>query len=164
MAYALYYDIVADEPMAKQIRGLVARITDHIIDHGYYYVGPSGRPTTWGVWAPERLNHDLKWFGDRGLNSLEILSHLKVAEYITGDAKYSRAAKELIEKHAYAMNTIDQKMLWPQDAVNHSDDELAFLAYYPLLWYERGPKLRRHLSGWAGSLVADRAAGAKPLL
>jgi hypothetical protein len=142
-AYALYYDIAADEAERKQIAALVARITDHIIDHGYYYVGPSGNPTTWGVWAPERLNQDLKWFGDRGLNSLEILSHLKVAEHVTGDPKYTRAAKELVEKHSYAINTVDQKQVWPSEAVNHSDDELAFLAYYPLLWYERDPELRR---------------------
>lgn len=141
-AYAIYYDIAATEEERQQIRAVVARITDHIIDHGYYYVGPSGQPTTWGVWAPERLNHDLKWIDERGLNSLEILSHLKVAEHITGDQKYARAAQELIEKHAYATNTIDQKLLWPPQAVNHSDDELAFTAYYPLVWYERDPKLR----------------------
>jgi hypothetical protein len=142
-AYAVYYDIAATEEEKKQIRGVVARITDHILDHGYYYVGPSGQPTTWGVWAPERLNHDLSWFDDRGLNSLEILSHLKVAEHVTGDPKYARAAKELIDKHAYAINTVLQKLLFPAEAVNHSDDELAFLAYYPLLRYERDPQLRK---------------------
>lgn len=159
-AYALYNDIVATEEERKQIQAVVARITDHIIDHGYHYVGPSGSPTTWGVWAPERLNHDLKWIDERGLNSLEILSHLKVAEHITGDPKYGRAAKELIEKHAYAMNTIDQKLLWPPQAVNHSDDELAFLAYYPLLWYERDPKLREvYLASLERSWQIERPEG-----
>lgn len=141
-AYGVYFDLCADEREREEIRGYVRRITDHILDHGLYYVGPPSKPTTWGVWAPEKLNHDLGWIDDRGLNSLEILSHLKVAEYMTGDPKYAQAARELIDRESYAMNTVHQKIVWPPGAVNHSDDELAFLAYYPLLMYERDPELR----------------------
>lgn len=142
-AYAVYYDTAATEEQKKEIRGYVARITNHILDHGYYYVGPPGKPTTWGVFAPEKLNHDLKWIDDRGLNSLEMLSHLKVAEHIVRDPRYTQALKDLDEKHAYPINTVLQKMVWPPESVNHSDDELAFLAYYPLVIYERDPKLRK---------------------
>ncbi|MDZ4782187.1 MAG: hypothetical protein SGJ19_18220 [Planctomycetia bacterium] len=142
-AYAVYYDLVADEQEREEIRGYVSRITDHILDHGYYYVGPPGTPTTWGVWAPEKLNHDLEWIDDRGLNSLEMLSHLKVAEYMTGAPRYTAALKHLIERESYEMNTVLQKITWPLHHVNHSDDELAFLAYYPLLMYERDPALRK---------------------
>ena len=142
-AYSIYYDTTADEAEKKEIAGYVERITDHILDHGLYYVGPPGKPTTWGVSAPEKLNHDLEWIGDRGLNSLEILSHLKVASRIVGKPRYAEAAKELIEKHSYDINTVEQKMIWPPEAVNHSDDELAFVAYYPLVIYERNPHLRR---------------------
>lgn len=141
-AYAIYHDVAATPEEREEIKQYVARITDHIIDHGYYYVGPPGKPTTWGVWAPKSLNHDLRWVNARGLNSLEILSHLKVAEHIVGHPRYAREAKELIEKHAYHTNTVDQKLVWPLGLVNHSDDELAFLAYYPLLIYERDPSLR----------------------
>jgi hypothetical protein len=140
-AYAVYFDVAATEEQKAQIRAVVARITDHILDHGYYYVGPSGKPTTWGVWAPEKLNQELRWASARGLNSLEILSHLKVAEHLTGQRRYANAARKLIEQHAYAINTVFQKITWPNQ-LNHSDDELAFLAYYPLLLYERDPKLR----------------------
>jgi hypothetical protein len=142
-AYAIYYDIAADAQEKEAIRKVVARITDHIVDHGYYYVGPPGKPTTWGVWAPEKLNRDFRRVGDRGLNSLEILDFLKVAQHITGNAKYEEAAKELIDKHGYAANTILEKTIWPP-IVNHSDDELGFLSYYPLLWYERDTDLRRY--------------------
>jgi hypothetical protein len=142
-AYSIYYDTAADEGEKKEIAAYVTRITDHIIDHGFYYVGPPGTPTTWGVWAPESLNHDLRRLGDRGLNSLEILSHLKVAERLTGNPRYGQAAKELIEKHGYATNTVLQKNVWPPDRVNHSDDELAFTAYYPLVIAERDPQLRK---------------------
>lgn len=142
-AYAIYFDIAADAEQKQAISKVVARITDHIIDHGYYYIGPPGKPTTWGVWAPEKLNRDFRRSGDRGLNSLEILDFLKVAHHVTGNAKYHEAAKELIDKYGYAANTILQKTIWPL-SVNHSDDELGFLSYYPLLWYERDQDLRRY--------------------
>lgn len=143
-AYSIYYDVAANDDEKKEIREYVRRITDHILDHGFHYVGPPGKPTTWGVWSPERLNHDLKWIGDRGLNSLEVLSHLKVASHIVGKPRYAEAAQTLIEKHAYATNTVEQKRIFPPEAVNHSDDELAFLAYYPLVIYERDPALRKY--------------------
>ena len=156
-AYSIYYDLAADDQEKAEIKQYVARITDHILDHGLNYVGPPGKPTTWGVWAPEKLNHDLRRFGDRGLNSLEILSHLKVAEYIVGKPRYSEKLRELIEKHAYATNTVGQKQNWPLQAVNHSDDELAFLSYYPLLLLERDPELRaKYLASIRRSWLIER--------
>jgi len=142
-AHAIYYDLAATDEQKEKIRGLITRMTDHILDHGGFYVGPSGKPTTWGVWAPEKLNHDLKWIGERGLNSLEWLSHLKVAEHITGLERYTEAIKELNDRYAYDINTVRQKFIWPANLVNHSDDELAFVAYYPLLWYERDARQRK---------------------
>lgn len=159
-AYPIYYDLCATPEEKQQIQAVVARITDHLIDHGYYYVGPSGKPTRWGVFAPEKLNHDLDWIVERGINSLELLSHLKVAHHICGGTKYAEAAKQLIDEHAYAMNTVDQKLVWPPKAVNHSDDELAFLAYYPLLWYERDPYLRKiYLASIQRSWLIERPEG-----
>ena len=156
-AYQIYYDIAANDDEKKEIREYVARITDHILDHGLYYVGPAGEPTTWGVWAPEKLNHDLRRSGDRGLNSLEILSHLKVAEHIVGKARYTEKIKELIEKHSYHINTVYQKHAWPPQIVNHSDDELAFVAYYPLLILERDANLRTvYLASLKRSWMSER--------
>lgn len=142
-AYAIYYLVAATDSQKEEIRAVVSRIADHILDHGYYYVGPDGKPTTWGVYAPEKLNFDPRWIGDRGLNSLEILSHLKVAGTITGNPRYDKAYRELVEKHGYAANTVFQRHTWPMNLSNHSDDELAFVAYYPLVWLERDAKLRR---------------------
>ncbi|MFO0949504.1 MAG: hypothetical protein U1D30_26920 [Planctomycetota bacterium] len=142
-AYSIYYNVAADEAERAEIRPYVERITDHIIANGFNYVGPSGKPTTWGVWAPDKLNGDLRRVGDRGLNSLQLLSFLKVAEHIVGKPVYAEKSKELIEKHAYHINTVEQKKNWPPGFVNHSDDELAFLAYYPLLIHEKDPELRK---------------------
>ena len=141
-AYFIYYNVAATDEEKNEIRPYVQRITDHILDHGLTYVGPPGKPTTWGVWNPEDLNHNLERIGDRGLNSLEILSHLKVAEYIVGKPRYTEMIQELIDTHSYDINTVLQKQIWASEWVNHSDDELAFLSYYPLLLIERDARLR----------------------
>src|SRR5690348_17660387 len=41
-AHAVYFDLAATPAEKEEIRKVVARITDHILDHGYYYIGPSG--------------------------------------------------------------------------------------------------------------------------
>jgi hypothetical protein len=140
-ACAVYHDLVADAGERAEIAAVVARIADHLIEHGFLLVDLDGQPTRWGVYAPDRLA-SLDWAGDRGLNSLSILSHLAVAGHVTGDPRYREAAGELIARHGYALNTLDQKITTPGH-VNHSDDELAFLAYYPLLCYETDPGLRQ---------------------
>lgn len=137
-AWYVFYELAATEEEKKQVRATCKRVTDHILDHNYYLVDIDGKPTTWGVWAPEKLNDDPKWWEERGLNSLEILSHLKVASHIVGEPRYAQAYQELIRKHRYALNTIEAKI---PTGVSH-DDQLAFLAYYPLLMLEKDPGLR----------------------
>jgi len=140
-AYAIYYDLVADDDEKRDVAALVQRITDHIIGHDYYLVDLDGKRTRWGVWNPREINDDPTWAEEHGLNALEILSHIKVAIHMTGQERFEAAYRELIDKYHYHLNTISQKIL-PPGSVNHSDDELAFLAYYPLLLYEDDPGLR----------------------
>jgi len=139
-AYSVYYDLVADEKEKKQIAGVVSRIMDHIIDNKLALIDVDGRPTGWGKWAKEYFK-PVDWFFEKGLQSLEILSHLKVAYHITGNTRYARVYDELVKK-GYAQNTLQQRINIPGH-VNHSDDELAFLSYYPLLLYEENPELRK---------------------
>jgi len=134
----VFHELAADEDQQRQVRATCKRVTDHILDHGYYLVDVDKQPTTWGVWAPEKLNDDPKWWHERGLNSLEILSHLKVAMRLVGEPRYEQAYRELIRKHHYALNTVNAKV---PGAVSH-DNQLLFLAYYPLLQLERDPGLR----------------------
>lgn len=141
-AYAVYFDCAATASQKQEIRAVVGRIIDHILDHNFQYIDPQGRRTRWGMWTPEVLNRDPQWINERGINSLEILSFLKVAHHITGRARYAEVARRLIDQHGYAMNTVRQKMTPVDGENNHSDDELAFLAYYPLLQYEQDPALR----------------------
>ncbi len=134
----VFHELAASEDEKRRVSATCKRVTDHILDHGLYLVDLDGKPTTWGVWAPEKLNDDPKWWEERGLNSLEILSHLRVAIHLTGEERYARAYRELIEKHRYAINTLDAKIA---GGVSH-DDQLLFLAYYPLLMLEQDPGLR----------------------
>lgn len=142
LAWYSYSEFVAGA-VEKQIISQTCRaVTHHILDNNYTLVGPTGKPTRWGVWSPEKLNHDPAWRAERGLNSLEILSHLKVAIHLCGDARFQAAYHTLIEQHGYALNTVEQKITPPDGENNHSDDELAACAYYPLLQLETDPALR----------------------
>jgi hypothetical protein len=136
--YAVYYDLVADEEEKRKIRGVVARMTDHILSNNFQLIDTDGRRTRWGWWGPEEIWADPD---ETGLRALHILSHLRVAHHVTGDPRYEQAYDELISKHRYHLLARSQKINYPGH-VNHSDDELAFLSYYPLLNYETDPKLR----------------------
>jgi hypothetical protein len=140
--WAVYYDLCADDAEKERIRGTVRRVTDHLMQNNWRLIDKDGKPTRWAIFNPEALNDDPLWEEERGLNALSILSHLKVARHITGDAKYQQAYEQLIQKHHSLLNAVTQKMLPPFD-INHSDDQLAFLCYYPFLLYERNPEYRR---------------------
>ena len=142
--YALYYDLVAstDEEKAR-VREQVTAIADHLLDHNFHLVDYDGQPTRWGVFNPESLNHDSNWLEERGLNSLSILTYLKIAGHVSGDAKYSEAARKLIEQHAYDQNILIPKTNAGPGSGNQSDDEMAFMDFYNLIRYETDPKLLR---------------------
>ncbi len=136
--YVVYYDLVADEAEKQKIRAVITRITDHILNNNYQLIDVDGKRTRWGWWAPEDIWSDPD---ETGLRALHLLSHLRVAHHITGSQRYLDAYNELINRHRYHLLLRNQKINYPGH-VNHSDDELAFLSYYPLLNYETDPKLR----------------------
>src|SRR5262249_40605290 len=125
----VFWELAASDDEKRQVSATCKRVTDHLLDHGYQLVDKDVQPTTWGVWAPEKLNDDPKWWEERGLNSVEMLSHLKVAIHLVGEPRYEKAYNELIRRHRYALNTLNAKI---PTSVSH-DNQLLFLAYYPLL-------------------------------
>jgi len=136
--YPAYYDLVADTEAERQrVRQVVRDLADHLLAHDFALVDHDGKPTRWAVYGPRALNHDPDWWLERGLNSLSILSYLAVAEHITGDAAYGRAARQLIEQHGYAANVMNPKMQMGVGSGNQSDDEMAFMCFYNLLRYTR---------------------------
>ncbi len=136
-----YYELVADEEEKELVRSYIGKIMNHIVDNDLVLIDYDGNHTRWGVWRPSILNGMLP---EKSLNSLEILSALKVAHHITGDAKFDSVYHHLIDVENYDQNTINVKYL---DEINHSDDELAFLSYYPLLQLEQDPGLRNTYLG-----------------
>jgi len=144
--YPLYYDLVADNEQEKQrVREVVRDLTDHLIKHNYALVDHDGTPTRWGYYGPEAMNHDPAWWIERGLKSICMLSYLAVAEHITGDPIYGQHSEKLIRDHAYDTNAMIYKIHRGLGSGNHSDDEMAFMAYYNLVKYTQNKALRERM-------------------
>ena len=142
--YALYYDLVADsEQERSRVREQVAAIAGHLLDHDFQMVDHDGKPTRWGIFDPGHLNDSSNWYEDRGINSLSIVTYMKVAAHITGDPRFADAARNLIQQHAYAANILIPKSDTGPGSGNQSDDEMIFMNYYNLIRYETDPALRQ---------------------
>jgi hypothetical protein len=119
---------------------VAARIASHLLDHGLNLSGPGGRVTRWGRYSPEYFQTpDGKV--DRALNSLEILSHLRVAYHLTGEERFIQMYRRLISELGYLQNVARFATEVPGE-INYSDEELAFLSFYPLMRLEDDPRLR----------------------
>ena len=139
-AYSVAYDLLPDEADRQVIRPVVARIAAGLLDHGLKLVGYGGRVTTWGNYTPEYFaTPDGR--EDRALDSLEILSHLRVAWHGTGEARFGREYFRIARQLGYAQNVAEGARETPPE-INYSDEELAFLSLYPLLRLEDDPVLR----------------------
>ena len=139
-AYPIVYDLVADELLKARLRTAVAAMADHLLEHGYLLTDIHGGPTRWGRYDPAYFETD-DGHEERALRSLEMLSHLKVAHHMTGDARYQREYRRLIDELGYHTNTTTY--LQNREELNYSDEELAMLSYYPLFRYESDPELLR---------------------
>ena len=140
--YPLYHDLCAvDETEKRRVREVVRGLVDHLLAHGLALVDVDGRPTRWAVFGPERLNASPDWWGERGLNSLSILSYLSAAAHVTGDARYHDAADRLVRDHGYAQNMMAPKVQLGPGSGNQSDDEMAVMCLYNLVRHARDPDL-----------------------
>jgi hypothetical protein len=148
-AYSVVYDLAADRELKKRLREVVSRMADHLIEHQYNLTDLHGGPTRWGRYDPPYFETD-DGREERALRSLELLSHLKVAHHMTGDARYDREYRKLINELGYHSNTTTYLRL--RQELNYSDEELAMLSYYPLFRYERDQALlavyRQGLEQW----------------
>ncbi len=140
-AYAVYYDLVADQAEKAQIRQVVTRMTDYLIAHDYDLIDVDGKPTLWGRWSESYFRTENGKY-EAPLRSLELLSFLRTTAHITGDRKYQEAYEDRIRR-GYG-NWVPVYRRWPGGGeINFSDDELAYLSWQPLMKYERDPKLRK---------------------
>ncbi len=143
-AYSVAYDLLPDESDRASVRPVAARIARHLLDHGLNLVGPGGRITRWGRYSPDYFaTPDGK--ADCALNSLEILSHLRVAYHLTHDEQFLSAYRRLMDELGYLRN-VEQFAAEAPSEVNYSDEELAYLAFYPVMKLEDDPRLRQQFA------------------
>lgn len=141
--YSLYHDLVASSDAERaEVAAVVRRITDHLLSHDYALVDHDGTPTRWAVFGPTALNLNPRWADERGLNSLSLLTYLRIAHHMTGDQRYDRAARDLVNTHGYAVNMLYPKYTLGVGGGNQSDDEMALMNYYHLLKYETDPQVK----------------------
>ena len=146
LAFYAYFEHIAQfDPMERRrLERQIRQVLDYILDNNYTVPDWHGRRTMWGWWAPELVNDDPNNYIETGLYSLMMLSFLKNAYYVTGDGKYLDHFFHLIEHHDFLSNLLLEKKLFP-DELNHSDDQLAAVAYYPILQLEHDPFIRETL-------------------
>ena len=157
LLFSVAFDLLPNSPLRAEIASTTRRLMDHILSHGYYLIDRSGKPTTWGKWAPEYFA-SAKGRPDSPLNALELLSFLLTTRHITGDPKYAREYDKAARQMAYAPLTTRYQEL--AEEINYSDEELAMLSFYLLFRYENNPELlptyRTALDGWWRNIERER--------
>jgi hypothetical protein len=169
--YPVFYDLCAQDDAERETlaehAGALAR---YIVEGGFKLIDLDGEPTTHGHWEPEKLaialdgmdecdiEYDI-WdcqaaaHGHGWLNATEILGHLLAAYHMTGDTYFYDAYEYLLEEHKYAKLVDFSEEVWSvtdRSAANHSDHELAFLAYHTLIRYEPDDQRRQR---WIQSML-----------
>ncbi|MEN8191275.1 MAG: regulator [Bacteroidota bacterium] len=156
--YFIYYELIAKGAEREIVRDHILKIVDYIIKGGYNLIDIDGKNTKWGVWAPEYLNNDPDWATERGINSVEILSYLKLAYHVSGDEKYQREFYKLYKDHNYRENIVNAKSTI-KSWITFIDDELLALAYPVLVEYETDPEVKNRvlqsIDQWYSVLAKD---------
>jgi hypothetical protein len=153
--YGVAMDLLPDRALKRRIAETAARIMDHIVEHGYYLIDVTGKPTTWGRWSQAYFQQEPS---DSALNSMELLSFLKTAAHITGNARYAKEYRKAAIDLGYERQATRYKEL--REEINYSDEELAMLSFYNLFRYETDRELldryyRPALNGWWENIVRE---------
>jgi hypothetical protein len=134
--YGWAFDATDDRTRRDRIAREVTAIVDRIVAHGMRIVGPDGR----------RVKHGDLTAGlfAENLNALIALALVKTADHVAPDGSYERVYRDLAERRGYARRAEAARDRWWESltGVNHSDNNLAVLAYDALLRYESDPRLR----------------------
>ncbi len=145
--FGVAYDLLPDESLRRRIAETAGRIMDHILENDYNLIDLDGLPTRWGYWGPRRLIQEPD---ERALNSLELLSFLKTAAHVTGQARYESEYQKAAWDFEYAdwITRLNEFRL----ELNYSDEELAMLSFYGIFQYEKDAHIlnyyRQALEKW----------------
>lgn len=140
--YFIYYELIAQGEERERVKNHILKIVDHIIDGGFNFIDIDGKHTKWGVWAPEYLNDNPDWATEKGINSLEILSFLKLAYHVSGNEKYQKEFYKLFDDYSYRDNIAKAKSTI-KSWITYIDDELLALTYPVLVEYETDPEVKK---------------------
>lgn len=177
----VFYDLCAKTEDEKQaLRDRIDLVMGYVVDGGDELIDLDGEPTTFGRWkdlasavdgdlgaclAAGKPNCAESYGGGGWLNAIEILGHLLAAWHITGDDRYYDEYERLAitERYGDMIPLTDHTLtVTSRHAANHSDHELASLAYYTLLRYEphadRREKWQASLMDFFGYEKAERNA------
>ncbi len=149
---------MAETPDEKQrVANFIDAIMTHIIENDYYFVDADGKPTLWGRWHPDYVHQFPKHVYDRKLNSTHLITGLQLAYALTGKEIYKTEAFRMMEEYNYfedmitpmsemRPDTVNYDGIIMGDSWNHSDDEMAFLTYWPMYHYAFNDTLKQHYS------------------
>ena len=128
------YDAINDISVKENISKWAGAIVDHILDHGMTIQDIDGSQTKHGDLTCGLFSEDL--------NCLIALMAVKVAFHVTGEKRFEKAYEELV-RLKYPERAVSARRPWWEFflGVNHSDNNLAFLAYFNLIRYENDPRL-----------------------
>lgn len=134
--YAIAFDLIEEPSLRRQIAEDVAAIAGHLLDHRMQIVDLDGRRTKHGDLGDGFFTEDL--------NALIALMIMKAACRLTKERRFEEAYRRLTVM-GYPLRAAAARDKWWEYLIgtNHSDNNLAFLAFYPLLRREEDPSLLR---------------------
>jgi len=134
--YAIAFDLLEEPTVRAEIASTVAAVAEHLLDHRMKIIDVDGEETKHGDLGDGFFSEDL--------NALIALMIMKVAHHATGNPRYAGVYHRLIRRKGYHLRAAARDKWWEYLlGTNHSDNNLAFLAFYPLLRLEQDPALRR---------------------
>jgi hypothetical protein len=135
--YAVAFDLLDEPTVHIETAETVAAVADHLLDHRMQIIDLDGERTKHGDLGDGFFSEDL--------NALIALMIMKVAHHVTADPRFGAAYRRLITRRGYHLRAVAARDKWWEYlfGTNHSDNNLAFLAFYPLLRLEQDPALRR---------------------
>jgi streptogramin lyase len=163
LGYFFYYQLAADEEEKAIVRKHVAFLLDHLIANNFNMMDIDGTHTRWAVWSPDDLNRNPDWRPDKYQNSMELLTFLKLAYYMTGDNKYQQHYLRLIEKDHYLENMDRVPEQNPAWFIYYDVTMQAYLVPI-LLQCEKDPKLLSFYKKFTEKWMAKRRADQNPMI
>jgi hypothetical protein len=158
MGYFFFYELVADQQEKALVRDHVKKIIDQLIKTRYNLLDIDGLPTHWAIWSPEQLNNDPDWASERSINSFELLTYLKFAGHLTGDEKYEKEYRRLIDQEGYLENISRLNRKNPAWQI-YFDRTLEGYLFPIILKYEKDPPLRAFYNQLIEEWMANQPAG-----